>query len=129
MIDRKRGVLGSRLRTKLVFFLLGFVLFPALMMVYGSGAIIKRTVEAIVRTPVEEITRNASEIVDEWNDYLRQHSVRQAETLAATLGQGVLTDLPPPGPDRLPGNLAAADRHGFRPGGGGGQARGSRPGR
>ncbi|MBD3867111.1 MAG: HAMP domain-containing protein [Acidobacteria bacterium] len=97
VIDRKRGVLGSRLRTKLVFFLLGFVLFPALMMVYGSGAIIKRTVEAIVRTPVEEITRNASEIVDEWNENLLQQSVRQAGRLAGALGQGVFTELPPQG--------------------------------
>ncbi len=97
VIDRKRGVLGSRLRTKLVFFLLGFVLFPALMMVYGSGAIIKRTVEAIVRTPVEEITRNASEIVDEWNEDLRINSVRQAGVLAAAMSQGMFAGLPPQG--------------------------------
>ncbi len=95
VIDRKRGVLGSRLRAKLVFFLLGFVLFPALIMVYGSGAVIKRTVEAIVRTPVEEVTRNASEIVDEWNDYLRTNSSRQAGRLAAAMGQGVLDGLTP----------------------------------
>ena len=97
VIDRKRGVLGSRLRTKLVFFLLGFVLFPALMMVYGSGAIIKKTVEAIVRTPVEEITRNASEIVDEWNEYLRNNSVRQAASLSTAMSRGVFADLPPQG--------------------------------
>ncbi len=95
VIDRKRGVLGSRLRTKLVFFLLGFVLIPALMMVYGSGVVIKKTVEAIFSTPVERLTQASKEIVDHWNDYLMSNSRKNAERLASAMAQGAFAGLPP----------------------------------
>ena len=54
IVDRKRGILGARLRTKMVFFFLGFVLLPAIVLFAGSAQVIKQTVEAILRTPMEE---------------------------------------------------------------------------
>ena len=65
IVDRKRGVLGARLRTKLVFFFLALVLLPAFLLSFGAGAFIKKTVEALIRTPVEEVSRQAREIVNE----------------------------------------------------------------
>jgi two-component system nitrogen regulation sensor histidine kinase NtrY len=85
VVDRKRGILGSRMRAKLVFFLLGFVLFPALIMVYGSAAVLKQTVEALGRTPVEEVSRYSKEIVDDWNDDLREGCARAAASLGETI--------------------------------------------
>jgi len=62
IVDRKRGVLGARLRTKLVFFFLALVLLPAFLLSFGAGAFIKTTVEDLIRTPVEEVSRLAKEI-------------------------------------------------------------------
>ncbi len=92
VVDRKRGILGSRLRAKLVFFLLGFVLFPALMMVYGSAVVIKRTVEAIVKTPIEQVTSYSREIVDAWNDFLRRRCVLEADRIGNELERHRIDD-------------------------------------
>ena len=69
IVDRKRGILGSKLRTKLVFFFLALVLLPAVVLFYGSAQVIKQTVEAILRTPLEHLTQGR-EIVDEWMELL-----------------------------------------------------------
>jgi len=92
VLDRKRGILGARLRAKLVFFLLGFVLIPALVMVYGSSAVIKKTMEGLVRTPVEEITRSSRDLVDDWNDFLEARCRQSASRLAAEIAGGLPAD-------------------------------------
>jgi two-component system nitrogen regulation sensor histidine kinase NtrY len=85
IMDRKRGILGSRLRTKLVFFFLALVLPPALVLFYGSAAVIKITVEAMLKTPVESVTRYAQETVDDWTDYLRDQCLRNADEIAGEI--------------------------------------------
>ena len=40
IVDRKRGILGARLRTKLVFFFLALVLLPATVLFSGSAQLI-----------------------------------------------------------------------------------------
>ena len=70
IMDRKRGILGARLRTKLVFFFLVLVLPPSLVLFYGSATIIKMTVEAVLKTPVESVTRYSQEIANEWRDFI-----------------------------------------------------------
>ena len=86
ILDRRRGILGSRIRTTLVFFFLAFVLFPALVLFYGAAAVIRVTVEAMVKTPVEEVTRGAREIAEGWTDSMRSqcrslsiHAATEAE--------------------------------------------------
>ncbi len=71
ILDRRRGILGSRIRTTLVFFFLAFVLFPALVLFYGAAAVIRVTVEAMVKTPVEEVTSGAREIAEGWTESMR----------------------------------------------------------
>jgi len=87
IVDRKRGLLGARLRTKLVFFFLALVLLPATVLFSGSAQVIKRTVEAILRTPLEDINRQSREMVDEWNDYFQQQSYRRAQAIAEEIGR------------------------------------------
>ena len=79
--DRKRGILGSRLRTKLVFFFLALVLAPAIILFYGSAHIIKRTVEVILSTPLD-LTRDSQSIVDEWRDYFQSQARGRATAIA-----------------------------------------------
>jgi two-component system nitrogen regulation sensor histidine kinase NtrY len=82
IVDRKRGILGARLRTKLVFFFLALVLLPATILFSGSAQVIKQTVEAILRTPLEDINRQSREIVDDWNAYFQDQSYRRARSIS-----------------------------------------------
>ncbi len=85
IVDRKRGVLGARLRTKLVFFFLALVLLPAFLLTFGAGAFIKHTVEALLRTPVEEVSRQAKQIAKEAGRREEASLLRRARSLAAEL--------------------------------------------
>jgi two-component system nitrogen regulation sensor histidine kinase NtrY len=92
IVERRRGMLGSTLRIKLVFFFLAFVLLPAIVLFSGSAQVIKRTVEAILRTPVEHL-RHGDEIVDAWTEHFRERCRLQAAALAEELGREGVIDL------------------------------------
>ena len=85
IVDRKRGVLGARLRTKLVFFFLALVLLPALLLSFGAGAFIKTTVEGLLRTPVEDVTLQAKEIAKDAERREEARLLGHAQMLAAEL--------------------------------------------
>lgn len=85
IVDRKRGILGARLRTKLVFFFLALVLLPALVLFSGSAQIIKQSVEAVLRTPLEDLTERSSQIVEQWKSYLREQALDRARAVAAEI--------------------------------------------
>ena len=85
IVDRKRGVLGARLRTKLVFFFLALVLLPAFLLFFGAGAFIKTTMEGLIRTPVEEISRQAREIAKEAGRREESRLLDHARFLASEL--------------------------------------------
>jgi two-component system nitrogen regulation sensor histidine kinase NtrY len=87
IMDRKRGILGARLRTKLVFFFLVLVLPPSLVLFYGSATIIKMTVEAVLKTPVESVTRYSQEIANEWRDFIEARCLSEAEQIARDVGR------------------------------------------
>jgi len=87
IIERKRGLLGSRLRSKLVFFFLALVLLPALVLFVGSTQFIKRSVEGMLRTPVEDIHDASQAIVDAWSERLEQDTLRAARAVAAEAGR------------------------------------------
>ncbi len=70
IIERRKGILGATLAMKLVFFYLALVLLPAIVLFTGSATVIKKTVEAILRTPLEYLTRG-EQVVDEWTAYFR----------------------------------------------------------
>ncbi len=84
--DRKRGILGSRLRTKLVFFFLALVLAPAIILFWGSAHVIKRTVEAILSTPLD-LTRESQSIIDEWRDYFEGQAGGRATAIANQISE------------------------------------------
>jgi two-component system nitrogen regulation sensor histidine kinase NtrY len=91
ILERRRGVLGARLRTKLVFFFLAFVLLPAIVLFSGSAQVIKRTVEAILQTPLEQL-KGGTDVVDQWNDHFLEHGERRAAALAEELRREGLAD-------------------------------------
>ncbi len=89
--DRKQGILGARLRSKLVFFFLALVLMPAIVLFAGSAQLIKKTVEAILRTPLEDLTRQSGELVAEWRVYFEEQGLHKSNALGLELAaSGVL---------------------------------------
>jgi two-component system nitrogen regulation sensor histidine kinase NtrY len=84
IIARRRGILGATLAMKLVFFYLALVLLPAIVLFTGSATVIKKTVEAILRTPLEYLTKG-EEVVDAWTAYFQEQSLRRASHLASEL--------------------------------------------
>jgi len=90
IVDRKKGILGARLRTKLVFFFLALVLLPAIVLFTGSAQMIKKTVEAILRTPLEDLTRQSGELVDQWRIYFEEQSLHDARILGEEIEQASL---------------------------------------
>jgi len=85
IVDRKRGILGARLRTKLVFFFLALVLLPAFLLSFGAGAFIKTTVEGLLRSSVDEVSRQAKAIVKEQGRREEARLLDHARFLAAKL--------------------------------------------
>ena len=110
IVDRKRGVLGARLRTKLVFFFLALVLLPAFLLSFGAGAFIKTTFEGLIRTPVEEVSRQAKEIVKEAGRREETRLLDRAKLLAT-----VLREIPAPASDdaRRAATIQWREREGF----------------
>ncbi len=94
IMDRKRGILGAKLRTKLVFFFLALVLPPALVLFYGSATVIRMTVDAMLHTPVQDLAQEARDIVDQWTDFLLAQCARQAESLAGQIEREELLQAP-----------------------------------
>jgi two-component system nitrogen regulation sensor histidine kinase NtrY len=78
-------VLGARLRTKLVFFFLALVLLPAFLLSFGAASFIKTTVQQLLRTPVDDVTRQAKAIVKEAGRREEDLLLRHATLLAAVL--------------------------------------------
>ena len=87
IVERKRGILGARLRTKLVFFFLALVLLPALVLFYGSAHVIKESVEAVLKTPLEDLTQRSGAIVQEWRDYLQTQALDLARSVAREIAE------------------------------------------
>ncbi|HEX5044161.1 MAG TPA: ATP-binding protein [Candidatus Polarisedimenticolaceae bacterium] len=85
IVDRKHGILGSRLRTKLVFFFLGLVLLPTLVLFYGSTAVIRMTIDAMLRPALEDAVRPAQEASREGRAALRDQALWQVERGAAAV--------------------------------------------
>ena len=104
-VARKRGILGSRLQTKLVFFFLGLVLLPSTVLFIGSAKVINETVEALLRTPLENLSRQSGEVVSKWNDYFHGRTLRQARGIADEIAQRDLL-----APSNRPELLATLER-------------------
>ncbi|HXV77780.1 MAG TPA: hypothetical protein VD788_15825, partial [Candidatus Polarisedimenticolaceae bacterium] len=85
VVEHKRGILGARLRSKLVFYYFALVLLPALVLFYGSAHVIKQSVEAVLKTPLEDLTRRSGAIVQEWRDYLQSQALDIARSIASEI--------------------------------------------
>lgn len=112
VIERRRGVIGSRLRTKLVITLIFFALAPTALMFYVSTRFLTESFETWFSSKVEETmlkTREAGAIV-----YKRDQ--RRIESLARIALQKIEVEKPGPfaGPERINVNRLAGFTREYR---------------
>ncbi len=92
VLDRKRGILGARLRTKMVFFFLALLFLPTTILSYGAASFMKASVDALLRTPVEDVVRQAGQIVREAARREESRGLAAAEEAARELLEGSAAD-------------------------------------
>ncbi len=72
IVERRKGILGSKFRTKLVFIFFIPLLVPSIALFYAAITIIEKSVENLLTPPVNDITKNSKEIVDFFNDSVKK---------------------------------------------------------
>jgi len=93
LVERRRGVLGSRFRTKMVFTFAAMTLLPSMVLFAAALYLIQLSVERWFSTPVDEITRLSQEIVDSFHASVKEGVRADAEDLAVAIRAGRLLDL------------------------------------
>jgi two-component system nitrogen regulation sensor histidine kinase NtrY len=92
LVEWRRGVLGSRFRTKMVFTFFAMTLLPSVVLFSAALYLIQRSVDHWFSTPVDEMTQIAQELVDEYHDSVKRRARQFSEDLAATVRRGKLLD-------------------------------------
>ncbi|HXH28357.1 MAG TPA: ATP-binding protein [Candidatus Polarisedimenticolia bacterium] len=88
LVERRRGILGSRFRTKLVFSLLLLWLVPSGIIFYAAMHLIQRSVDRWFNEPMDRLTDASQEIVDAYFDDARARD----EDFARQVAQRVRDD-------------------------------------
>ncbi|TDI14453.1 MAG: HAMP domain-containing protein [Acidobacteria bacterium] len=91
-VEWRRGVLGSRFRAKMVFTFFAMTLLPSVVLFSAALYLIQRSVDQWFSTPVDEMTRNAEELVEKYHDSVKQRARQFAQDLAATVRRGKLLE-------------------------------------
>jgi two-component system nitrogen regulation sensor histidine kinase NtrY len=90
LVERRRGILGSRFRTKLVFSLLLLWLVPSGIIFYAALHLIQRSIDRWFNDPVDRLTEASQEIVSAYYEEAEQRGAALAREAATRLGQGDL---------------------------------------
>jgi len=93
LVERRRGILGSRFRTKLVFSLLLLWLLPSAIIFWAAMQLIQRSIDRWFNDPMDRLTEGSQQIVDTYYDEARARAAAFAGEVALQL-EG---HLPPPG--------------------------------
>ncbi|MCP2605884.1 ATP-binding protein, partial [Candidatus Aminicenantes bacterium AC-335-O07] len=63
-LERKRKVIGSHFKTKLVFFFIGLSLIPTLLLFFFASDLINRSIEHWFRSPVDQILKDTQQVAE-----------------------------------------------------------------
>ena len=94
LVERRRGILGSRFRTKLVFSLLLLWLVPSGIIFWAAMQLIQRSIDRWFNEPMDRLTEASQQIVDTYYDEARDRAATFAREAARRLQADV-------GPDGL----------------------------
>jgi two-component system nitrogen regulation sensor histidine kinase NtrY len=93
IVERRRGILGSKFRTKLVFIFLIPLLVPSIALFYAAMTIIQKSVENLLTPPVNEITQYSKEIVDYFNETAEKQCAAFARQISEKVTSGKYLDM------------------------------------
>jgi len=85
LVERRRGILGSRFRTKLVFSLLLLWLVPSGIIFYAATQLIQRSIDRWFTEPADRLTEASQRIVDAYYDEVRARTASFAREAARRL--------------------------------------------
>ena len=85
LVERRRGILGSRFRTKLVFSLLLLWLLPSIIIFWTALHLIQRSVDRWFNDPMDRLTEASQQIVDAYFDEARERGAAFAREVARRL--------------------------------------------
>ena len=88
LVERRRGILGSRFRTKLVFSLLLLWLVPSAIIFWAAMQLIQRSIDRWFNEPMDRLTEASQEIVDAYYDEARDRAAGAARDVATSLEGG-----------------------------------------
>ncbi len=91
LVERRRGILGSRFRTKLVFSLLLLWLLPSGIIFWAALHLIQRSVDRWFNDPMDRFTETSQAIVDFYYDEAKGRAAAFARELATRAGAVGLT--------------------------------------
>jgi two-component system nitrogen regulation sensor histidine kinase NtrY len=92
IVEWRRGVLGSRFRTKMVFTFFAMTLLPSVVLFAAALYLIQRSVDQWFSTPVDQMTQISQELVDQYHDSVKSRARQFADDLAATVRRGRLLE-------------------------------------
>ncbi|MEW5807563.1 MAG: ATP-binding protein [Acidobacteriota bacterium] len=93
IVERKRGILGSKFRTKLIFIFFIPLLVPSITLFYAAITIIQKSVDNLLTPPVDDITKHSSEIVDYFNEDMKKRALSLAREIGDRITQEQLLDM------------------------------------
>ena len=88
LLDRRRGTLGTKFRTKLLITQLGLTSIPIALLFLAATNLLQRSIDRWFSTPVETIVNRAELLRDLADRRLGEDVAREAGALASELGGG-----------------------------------------
>ena len=88
LLDRRRGTLGTKFRTKLLITQLGLTSVPIALLFLAATNLLQRSIDRWFSTPVETIVNRAESLRDLADRRLEDAVAREARALAGELGSG-----------------------------------------
>ncbi|PYT36814.1 MAG: hypothetical protein DMF52_05745 [Acidobacteria bacterium] len=85
LVERRRGILGSRFRTKLVFSLLLLWLLPSMIIFWTALHLIQRSVDRWFNDPMDRLTDASQQIVDTYYGDAKKRGAAFAREIARRL--------------------------------------------
>ncbi|MGH9442931.1 MAG: sensor histidine kinase [Thermoanaerobaculia bacterium] len=88
LLDRRRGILGTKFRTKLLITQLGLTSIPIALLFLAATNLLQKSIDRWFSTPVETIVNRAEVLRDLADRRLGEDVEREAGALALELGRG-----------------------------------------
>lgn len=92
LVERRRNVLGSRFRTKLVFIFLVIVLIPSVVLFYAAVRLIAQVNESLLTAPLEEIVDDSRDLMGTYLRTVREDCALFSARIAAEISERRLLD-------------------------------------